>query len=157
MSLKGNLTFHNLYKNPDPDLTPGVIRFMSRAGLGHTLADRHFVVAACLPNGDVVGVSTFRKLLVPHLNNNHVFECKLHVEEENDELSMQVLSKSAEFLYATGLQESVVGIMMVVEDKGTAARTLWRRAIWPETGFVLMGFTSAGNPIFIHYFKSVRI
>lgn len=111
--------------------------------------------------GIVVGVSTSVKKKVSALNNNFLYEFRCFISRAYRVAGLDVkLSKMTfDFLESTSRQDAdkPIGIFAILENETLKKEDVWRRAVWPEIEMYFVGYTNAGNPIRVHYFKGAKI
>lgn len=161
------LDFQNVYQNL-PESMAAEIRALwvgekaitDRAEIQKRLREVVYVILDS-PAGKVAGVATAVKRKVKMLNENSFFEFRCYIGEKYRIAGLDVkLSKTTfDFLEQVSSQdpEKPIGIFSILENEELKQQPVWRRAVWPEIEMYLVGFTSAGNPIRVHYFKGVRI
>ncbi len=111
--------------------------------------------------GKVAGVSTAVKKKLNLLNENFLYEFRCYIGESYRiaGLDIKISKLTIDFLQELGSRdpEKPVGVFTVLQNDFLQTLPLWRRAVWPETEMYFMGYTKAGDPIRVHYFKGARI
>lgn len=114
-----------------------------------------------MDSGKMAGVSTAVKKKVNLLNGNYLYEFRCYIGEQYRIAGLDVkLSKlTFDFLEDLAARDAnkPVGIFTVLENDFLKEQPVWRRAVWPEIQMHFIGYSKAGNPIRVHYFKGARI
>lgn len=112
-------------------------------------------------SGETAGVSTAEKKKFNMLNSNYLYEFRCYIGEKFRIAGLDVkLSRMTfDFLETLAKDDSdkPVGIFTVLENESLKEQPVWRRAVWPELEMYFVGYSKAGNPIRVHYFKDARI
>lgn len=149
-----NATFISITPGIPEEFAGSVQHFIAKLARETTLRDWKPAVIAIADDNTIADVSVVRKVVVPTINNQTVFECRC-LSSADEELTMRLLFETATSLQLLAKSEGTIGVMTVLEKSITT--TAMRRAAWPEYRFFLMGFTKSDRPIYIHYFNHARI
>ena len=161
------IDFENVYGNLQPAVREEIINLWRSE---NALADfKHmeerlrqvvFVIRHS-DTGKLAGVSTAEKKKVEALNNNYLYEFRCFIGKANRIAGLDVKLSKETFGFLESLSKTdstkPVGIFSVLENETLKQEPVWRRAIWPEIEMYFVGYTNAGNPIRVHYFKGARI
>jgi hypothetical protein len=112
-------------------------------------------------SGQLAGVSTAEKKKVQALNNNYFYEFRCFIAQSYRSAGLDVKLSKETFGFLEALSKTdtdkPIGIFSILENEKLKQEPVWRRAVWPEIEMYFVGYTSAGNPIRVHYFKGARI
>lgn len=111
--------------------------------------------------GSVAGVSTAVKKKVTQLNGNFLYEfrCYIGADFRVAGLDIQLCRLTIDLLESVSHTDAdkPVGTFTILQNESLKLEPLWRRAVWPETEMYFIGYTSAGDPIRVHYFNDAKI
>jgi hypothetical protein len=114
------------------------------------------VYLAYTDTGEMAGVTTASKNKMTSLNNHCLYRFNCFVDPLFRHLALETELSRITFEWleekAHADVENPIGIFSVLQSDKPL-----QKGIWPELNMYLMGFTSRGYPIRIHYFKKARI
>lgn len=117
------------------------------------------VVYVALMDNQVIGVTTAAMVRMKRLANNLFYNYRVLVHPKFripglvDKLGVLTIAHF-ERLFAKG-ETSCIGMITLIENE--AYKSNRREAIWPSTGFVYIGDSSAGHPIRVRYFDKAKV
>ncbi len=161
------IIFENLYKNVSAKVSGEIKSLWLKEGAlddEKEIDDRAkqaIYVMRHSETGNLIGVTTALKEKFKALNNNYFyqFSCYIGASHRVAGLDVKVSKMTFDFLESISKDDldKPIGIFAVLENEVLKKEVRWRRAVWPEIEMYFAGYTSAGNPIRVHYFKSARI
>ena len=161
------ITFENLYKDVSPKVSGEIKAFWLKEGAldGERRREERVKQAVYIirhsESGKLVGVSTAQKTKFKALNDNYFYEFRCYIGEGHRAAGLDVkLSKiTIDFLESISQEDAdkPIGVFATLENEHLKKEAYWRRAFWPENRMYFVGYTSAGNPIRVRYFKGARI
>jgi hypothetical protein len=154
----------NVWHRVSPDLRREIIHFwMAKNALciqeeAEERAEQVVFVARNLVR-EIVGLCTAKKIFSERLNN-FVYFYRTMIDSGNRRygLALDLLIKTRDFLetrFTEGIERESIGIIMTIENEDINAT--FRKAVWPRTGFVFIGFNRRGHQVRVCYFKDAEI
>ncbi len=161
------ITFQNLYKNVSAKVSEEIKAFWLKEGALNDEKGREDRVKEVVyiirhsESGSLVGISTALKTKFKALNDNYFYEFRCYIGEGHRVAGLDAkLSKlTIDFLESISQEDAdkPIGVFATLENAHLKKEAYWRRAFWPENRMYFVGYTSAGNPIRVRYFKGARI
>lgn len=119
------------------------------------------VVLLAFDGEQPVAVSTAVKKQVKLLNNNFFYEyrCFVAPHARIPALDVRLSRMSFDILEQWALEKdnSIKGIITILENEILKKEKFWRKAVWPVLNMVFVGYTQGRNPIRVSYFDRARI
>lgn len=117
------------------------------------------LVYVAINEGKVVAVTTAHEVNVKHLNNHIFFNFRvlIHPEFRIPGLVDKLCVLSRDFLQSLNKQGDSKAIGMITMAENKYLQQHRNEAVWPSSGFTFIGYSKAGKPIRICYFKGVEI
>ena len=119
------------------------------------------VVHGIFDRDALVGVSTAEPIRVKLLNDHFFYEFRCFIDPAHrvPGLDVKLARQTFDTLeeqYRQGNSECI-GVITILENDELRREKTWRRAVWPVINMVFVGYTTAGMPIRVYYFKGARI
>jgi hypothetical protein len=104
---------------------------------------------------ETIAVTLGSEIRLPLLNNNTFYQVSVICKNDDDPMLAELMLE-ASFQYAEEQHRAVenkpIGVIYTQPDTKTELRTSFTAA-----KFYLFGFSKAGDPLYVKYFKGVRI
>lgn len=157
--------FEIVYRNGTPEVQTEIRKLWleNKAIVNASIADQRLkeVVVVLRKENVIIGVSTAGKIRVPDYNNQLFYNFRCFISPHHRLAGLDVGLSVATFSFLEKLAatdpEPCIGIFAILENKILQKEKVWRRAVWPEINMTFAGYTSAGDPIRVKYFKGARI
>ncbi len=154
----------NVWNRVSPDLRREVVQFwMAKNALSiqeeaEERAEQVVFIVRDLVR-QIVGLCTAKKMFSERLNNFvYFYRTMIDPSYQRSGLAFDLLIKTRDFLetrFTQGIERESIGILLTVENEDINAT--FRKAIWPRTGFVFIGFNRNGHQVRVYYFKDAEI
>lgn len=107
----------------------------------------------------IIGVTTAHEVVVKHLNNNVFFNFRvlIHPQFRVPGLVDKLCVLSRDFLGSLNATKQTDSIGMITMAENKYLKQYRNEAVWPSSGFTFIGYSKAGSPIRILYFKGVEV
>jgi len=154
----------NVWNRVSPDLRREIVHFwMAKNALSiqEEAEERAGQVVLVVRNlvRQIVGLCTAKKMFSERLNNFiYFYRTMIDPDYRRYGLALDLLIKTRDFLetqFTKGIEKEAIGILLTLENKDINAT--FRKAIWPRTGFVFIGFNRNGHQVRAYYFKGAEI
>ncbi|HKI47973.1 MAG TPA: GNAT family N-acetyltransferase [Desulfobacteria bacterium] len=154
----------NVWQRVSPDLKKEIVRFWAgttaltiQAEALERAEEVVFVVRNL--SRKIVGVCTAKKIFSERLNN-HVYFYRTMIDPgyRRHGLAIDLLIKTRDFLEGQFKQEverESIGILLTLENEDL--NRTFRKAVWPRTGFIFIGYNRNGHQVRIYYFEGAEI
>jgi len=154
----------NVWHRVSPDLKREIVHFWTAKNaltikeVAEERAEEVVFVARNLVR-KIVGVCTAKAIFFERLNNFlYFYRTMIDPEYRRRGLAIDLLIKTRDVLetqFTNGTDQKSVGMLLTIENEDINA-TL-RKAVWPRTGFVFIGFNRNGHQVRVYYFKDAEI
>ena len=154
----------NVWNRVSPDLRKEIVHFwMEKNALPvQEEAEKRAEQAVFIVRNlalQIVGVCTAKKMFSARLNNFvYFYRTMIDPNCRKVGLARDLLIKTRDFLetrFTEGIERETIGILLILENEDL--NLTFRKAIWPGTGFVFIGFNRNGHQVRLYYFKDARI
>jgi hypothetical protein len=154
----------NVWNRVSPDLRREIVHFwMAKNALSiqEAAEERAEEVVFVVRNlaRQIVGLCTAKKIFSEQLNNFvYFYRTMIDPDYRRYGLALDLLIKTRDLLetqFTKEMERETIGILLTVENEDINAT--FRKAVWPRTGFVFVGFNRNGHQVRVSYFKDAEI